>query len=198
MWNDLHWFQQFTRTILSCNPFTFYLQPPHFWTEESHLIHASCSMPSSFTLSFPELFLVMLYPLWKKKIEWPSEFKMWRNNRVLTIMKVMCRFFSSAFLTANICFVFLILTELAFSWNYLSNSKISFLCCNGNVLWNLKTVPYLYCHYAAYWWVLSPVAILKEIVIPVKEKAVLHFKGSKTLDNTKGKVLVKIVHFMKW
>lgn len=42
---------------------------------------------------------------------------------------------------------------------------------------------------------LSPVAILKEIVIPVKEKAALNFKGSKTLDNTKGKVLVKIVHF---
>lgn len=45
---------------------------------------------------------------------------------------------------------------------------------------------------------LSPVAILKEIVIPVKEKAALNFKGSKTLDNTKAKVFVKIVYFMKW
>lgn len=45
---------------------------------------------------------------------------------------------------------------------------------------------------------LNPVAILKEIVIPVKEKAALNFKGSKTLDNTKAKVFVKIVHFIKW
>lgn len=43
----------------------------------------------------------------------------------------------------------------------------------------------------------NPVAILKEIVIPVKEKVALNFKGSKTPDKTEAKVFVKIVYFMK-
>lgn len=45
---------------------------------------------------------------------------------------------------------------------------------------------------------LSPVAVLKDIVIPVKEKAALNFKESKTSDKTEAKVFVKNVYFMKW
>lgn len=45
---------------------------------------------------------------------------------------------------------------------------------------------------------LSPVAILKEIVILVKEKASLKVKGSKTTDKTEAKIFVKTGSFMKW
>lgn len=46
--------------------------------------------------------------------------------------------------------------------------------------------------------VLSPVTILKEIVIPFKEKTALIFKGNKTPGKTEAKVFGNFVSFIKW